>query len=61
MASRLLNDLINRLDIAGELLHFMWTRKLWWMIPMILLLLVLGTLLVFSQIAGVAPFIYSLF
>jgi len=50
-----------RLGIMGELLEFFWERKLWWMMPMILTLLLLGVLIVFTQGTAVAPFIYTLF
>lgn len=50
-----------KLGIMGELLEFFWSRKLWWMIPMILMLLAFGVLIVFTQGTAVAPFIYTLF
>ena len=50
-----------RLGILGELLQFFWERKLWWLMPMILTLLLLGLLIVFTQGTAVAPFIYTLF
>ena len=53
--------LVSRLSIVGELLGFMWERKLWWLIPMVVTLIVFGLLLVFVQASAVAPFIYTLF
>lgn len=50
-----------RLRIVGELLRFFWERKLWWLIPMIVVLLFFGILLVFAQTTAVGPFIYTLF
>jgi hypothetical protein len=52
---------LSKLGILGELLAFLWQRKLWWLIPMIVLLALLGFLIVFSQSSAIAPFIYSLF
>jgi hypothetical protein len=52
---------LSRLGILGELLAFLWRRKLWWMIPMIVALILFTVLLVFAQSSAVAPFIYSLF
>jgi hypothetical protein len=46
---------------AGEILSFLWQRKLWWLIPMVAMLLVLGLVLVFATTSGIAPFIYTLF
>jgi hypothetical protein len=53
--------LTNRAGVAGELLAFMWARKLWWLMPMVVLLLALGLLIGFAQSSAIAPFIYTLF
>jgi hypothetical protein len=53
--------LLDRLGVLGELLRFMWARKLWWLLPMLLVLVVLVAALVFAQGSAVAPFIYTLF
>ncbi|MCH2663719.1 DUF5989 family protein [bacterium] len=50
-----------KLGIMGELLVFFWERKLWWMIPMVAVLLLFGLLIVFTQGTAVAPFVYTLF
>jgi hypothetical protein len=51
----------DRLGVAGELLAFLWERKLWWMIPMVVVLLAFGLLLILAQSSAIAPFIYTLF
>jgi len=51
----------NRAGVFKELIGFLWQRKLWWMIPMISLLIIVGLILIFAQSSAVAPFIYSLF
>jgi drug/metabolite transporter superfamily protein YnfA len=51
----------SRLNILGEFLAFLWQRKLWWLIPMIILLVLVGFLIIFSSSSAIAPFIYSLF
>lgn len=58
---RWLRSSIAKLEIAGELLSFMWQRRLWWMIPMIVVLLLFGLLVVFTQGTALAPFVYALF
>ena len=45
----------------AELVQFLWERKLWWMIPLVLTLVLVGVLLLIGQASGVAPFIYTLF
>ena len=52
--------LTSRLGIVGELMQFLWQNKLWWMIPIIITLIVLGVFVWFAQSAAV-PFIYTLF
>lgn len=58
---RWLHNLVTRLGIVGELLRFLWERKLWWLTPMVLIFLLFGVLVVFSQNSAIAPFIYTLF
>jgi len=53
--------LVSKLGIFRELLVFLWQRKLWWMIPMVVVLILFGLLLIFTQSSAVAPFIYTLF
>lgn len=50
-----------RASIMGELMGFLWERKLWWMIPMVSVLLLFGVIMIFAQGSAVAPFIYTLF
>jgi hypothetical protein len=53
--------MISNLGVVGELLGFLWQRKLWWLIPMVILLLVFALLMVFATTSGIGPFIYALF
>lgn len=50
-----------RFGIAGELMGFLWERKLWWLIPMVAVLLLFGGLMVTAQSSALGPFIYTLF
>lgn len=56
-----LRDMGSRLGVAAELLAYLWWRKMWWMIPLVSVLLVLGLLITFGTSSGVGPFIYTLF
>jgi hypothetical protein len=56
-----IRGMITNTGIAGEVLRFLWDRKLWWLIPMVSVLLVFGLFLIFATSSGVAPFIYTLF
>ncbi len=44
-----------------ELWAFMKERKKFWLMPILLVLLLFGTLIVLTQGSAVAPFIYTLF
>ena len=61
MSMTRLEKLRSRLGIMGEFMTFLWDRKMWWLIPPVFILLVVGLLLVFAQGSAVAPFIYTLF
>ena len=52
--------LVSKLGIFRELLVFLWKRKLWWMIPMMVMLILFAMLLVFAQGSAVAPFLVSI-
>jgi hypothetical protein len=44
----------------GEFLYFLTHNKRWWLAPILVVLLLVGTLLLLSSTA-MAPFIYTLF
>ena len=48
-------------DLILELWAFMRERKKFWLLPMLFVLLTLGSLIVLTQGSAVAPFIYTLF
>ena len=48
-------------DLIVELWAFMKERKKYWMLPIIIVLMLFGSLLIFAQGSAVAPFIYTLF
>ena len=49
------------MSLLKELWAFMKVRKKWWLLPIILVLLGVGSLLVFAQGSALAPFIYTIF
>ncbi|MGV8141795.1 MAG: DUF5989 family protein [Candidatus Woesearchaeota archaeon] len=48
-------------SMIGEIWEFIKVRKKWWLIPTIILLILVGALIIFSQSSAISPFIYSLF
>lgn len=51
----------DRAGVVRELLQFLWTRRLWWMAPMVAVLLLFGILMVLAAATPLGPFIYTLF
>lgn len=49
------------MGLIGELWGFMRERKKWWLLPVILVMVIVGSLLVFAQGSALAPFIYTIF
>jgi hypothetical protein len=48
-------------EFVLELWAFMKERKKFWLLPIVVVLLLFGTLIVMTQGSAVAPFIYTLF
>ena len=49
------------LETLKEFLTFLKVRKKFWLAPIILVMLIVGSLLIFTQGSVIAPFIYTLF
>jgi hypothetical protein len=58
---KFLRSMASNFSVVGELMSFLWEQKLWWMIPMVALLVVLGLVIIFASASGIGPFIYTLF
>ncbi len=58
---QVIREIGGKFGIAGELLGFAWHRKMWWMIPLLAVLLFFGLVIVVGSATGVGPFIYTLF
>jgi len=48
-------------SIIGEFWEFLKFRKRYWLLPIVLILFLFGTLIVFTESSAIAPFIYALF
>ncbi|WP_199772982.1 DUF5989 family protein [Ensifer adhaerens] len=49
------------MDLTRELLSYMGNRKKYWLLPILVMTTIFGTLVVLTQGTAVAPFIYTLF
>ena len=52
---------MSKLAILTEIWAFLRVRKKWWLLPIVLFMVLFGGLLVLTQNAALAPFIYALF
>jgi hypothetical protein len=52
---------MGKASILKELWDFMKTRKRWWLLPIVVMLVLLGLLIVLTEGSALAPFIYTLF
>jgi uncharacterized membrane protein len=58
---RVLSVIGSRLGVLKELCRFFWERKLWWLIPMLAVLVIMGILVLFINTSATVPFVYVLF
>jgi len=49
------------LDLIHDIWDFFKVRKKYWLAPLIITIIFMGTIIVFTQGSVVAPFIYSIF
>jgi hypothetical protein len=52
---------MTKTSLAREFWQYMKTRKKWWLLPVLVVLVLIGVLLVFAQGSALAPFIYTVF
>jgi hypothetical protein len=52
---------MSKFALIAEFWDFMRVRKKWWLLPLVLVMVLVGTLLVFAQGSALAPFIYTIF
>ncbi len=51
----------NNRNVLLQLWDFLKVRKKWWLLPIVIMLILMGALIVFSQSSAVSPFVYALF
>jgi len=59
--SQFKGPVMGKMSIAKEFFSFLKARKKWWLVPIIVLLVLLGTLIIVTEGTALAPFIYALF
>lgn len=48
-------------SLAAEFWAFLRVRKKWWLAPIVIILALFGSLIVFTQGSALAPFVYTIF
>ncbi len=56
-----IQDFFMRMGVLGELLAFLWKRKLYWMLPLVISLLVFAVVIIVGSAGPAGVFIYPLF
>ena len=59
--TELSDKVARRAGIFKSLLSYLWKEKMWWMIPMIMVLAACALLAMMAGTSGIAPFVYTLF
>ena len=49
------------MEIIKDLFGFIFSRKKYWLAPVIFLLLIIGLILIFAGSSAIGPYIYTLF
>ncbi|HEX8966294.1 MAG TPA: DUF5989 family protein [Chloroflexota bacterium] len=50
----------DRLAVSSDLVYLVWRHKLWWMVPLLLAMVVLGALVVLEA-TPIGPLLYPVF
>ncbi len=58
---KFLKKMLARFGIARELLDYFWKNKLWWLIPLLVVIVVFSAFIILTHMSPLAPFIYVLF
>ena len=52
---------MSKFKTIKDIFRFIFERRQYWMLPLVVVLVVLGLLIVFTQGSALAPFIYTIF
>lgn len=57
----IVSDFTRRLGVVNGLMSFLWRKRLWWMIPILLAVLCVAVIVGLAAHPAAAPFVYTLF
>jgi hypothetical protein len=55
-----MRDLVGRAGVLGELMQFLWKRKLYWLIPVMITLALFALLIVVAGSGPLSAFLYPI-
>ncbi len=50
-----------RFSTAGRFFGYLWRNRLWWLIPIVIVMFIFGAAVILSQSTPLGPFIYTIF
>ena len=56
-----MRDFVARMGVLGELLQFLWRRKLYWLIPLIVTLALVAVLIIAGGSGALSVFLYPIY
>ena len=56
-----IRDLAIRFRVVTRLFRYFWDNKMWWLIPLVALLVVFGAVIVLGHATPLGPLIYTIF
>jgi uncharacterized membrane protein len=61
MLEKFKSNFIIRFKVIGFLLRYLWKNKMWWLIPLMIVVLIFGLILILGQTTPLGPLIYTIF
>ncbi len=52
---------MSQLQVIKSMLRFLWKKKVWWLFPIIAMLIIVTILIIIGQNSVLSPFVYALF
>jgi hypothetical protein len=61
MIRKKLRDFFSRFPVVKNLFLYFWNNKMWWLMPMVAILVIVGIVLIIGQATPLGAFIYTIF
>jgi uncharacterized membrane protein len=61
MLEKVKSNFLLRFKVISFLLRYLWKNKMWWLIPLMIVVLIFGLILILGQTTPLGPLIYTIF